>query len=253
MYPRTLERIGVQLYTVRAEMARDLEGTLARVAEIGYKEVEFAGYFDRSPEQIRTILDGLGLSAPSGHMAFEELGDGWSRVLDRARSIGHEYVVIAWTPEEARRTMDDWKRIADKFNRAGEETRRAGLTFAYHNHNFEFVPIDGKVPFDMLLQRTDPAMVKLEMDLYWLTLAGGDPFTYFRQYPGRFPMVHVKDLKRGAPQPMVDVGAGDIDFRRIFAQSDAAGIKHYFVEHDEPASPFDSISASYRYLRRLEF
>jgi sugar phosphate isomerase/epimerase len=253
MTSATLDTIGVQLYTVRAEMERDLEGTLARVAEIGFREVEFAGYFGRSPEQIRSILDRVGLSAPSGHMGYEQLGAGWSKVLDTAQAIGHKYAVIAWTPEEERRTLDDWKRIADKFNHAGEQTRRAGLTFAYHNHNFEFVPIDGKLPYDLLVERTDPATVKLEMDLYRITLAGGDPFAYFTRFPGRFPMVHVKDWKRNATPPMVDVGAGDIDFRRIFREREKAGIKHYFVEHDEPASPFDSISASYRYLKRLEF
>ncbi|MEO8200473.1 MAG: sugar phosphate isomerase/epimerase [Gemmatimonadota bacterium] len=248
-----IERVGVQLYTVRAEMERNLEDTLARVAEIGYKEVEFAGYFGRSPEQVRSTLERLGLSSPSSHMAFEDLGEHWSRVLDTAKSIGHEYVVVAWTPAEQRRTMDDWKRIADKFNHAGEQTKRAGLTFAYHNHDFEFTPIDGHLPFDLLMERTDPSLVKLEMDLYWITLAGGDPFFYFAKYPGRFPMVHVKDLKRGAKPPMVDVGAGNIDFKAIFTKHKEAGIEHYFVEHDEPASPFDSISASYRYLKQLDF
>lgn len=248
-----IERIGVQLYTVRAEMERDLEGTLARVAEIGYKEVEFAGYFGRSPEQIKATLDRVGLTSPSGHMPYESLGDDWGQVLDRAAAIGHQYAVVAWTPQEERRTMDDWKRIAEKFNRAGEQTRRAGLTFAYHNHDFEFTAIDGHLPFDLLLERTDPSIVKLEMDLYWITLAGGDPFAYFSKYPGRFPMVHVKDLKRGAKPPMVDVGTGDINFSAIFARRKDAGIEHYFVEHDEPASAFDSISASYRYLKQLEF
>ena len=253
MNQERIERIGVQLYTLRTEMQRDLEGTLARVADIGYKEVEFAGYFGRSPEQIRATLDKVGLTSPSGHMPYEALGEGWARVLDASRTIGHEYTVIAWTPEEERRTMDDWKRIAEKFNRAGEQTRRAGLQFAYHNHDFEFKPIGGHIPFDLLLERTDPAAVKLEMDLYWITLAGGDPFAYFAKYPGRFPMVHVKDLKRGAQSPMVDVGAGDINFKAIFAKRREAGIQHYFVEHDEPASPFDSISASFRYLKQLEF
>ena len=206
MNQERIERIGVQLYTLRSEMQRDLEATLARVADIGYKEVEFAGYFGRSPEQIRATLDKVGLTSPSGHMPYEALGEGWARVLDASRTIGHEYTVIAWTPE--------------------------------------FKPIGGHIPFDLLLERTDPAAVKLEMDLYWITLAGGDPFAYFAKYPGRFPMVHVKDLKRGAQSPMVDVGAGDINFKAIFAKRREAGIQHYFVEHDEPASPFDSISAS---------
>jgi sugar phosphate isomerase/epimerase len=249
-----LDKIGVQLYTVRTEMRRDFEATLARVADIGFKEVEFAGYFDRSPEQVRNLLANLKLDAPSGHMPYESLGEGWPAILDQANRIGHQYVVIAWTPQEDRRTLDDWKRIAEKFNSAGGAAKAAGLTFAYHNHDFEFKPIEGKIPFDVLLEHTDPELVRIELDLYWITLGGQNPRDYFDRFPGRFPMVHVKDLKRGGEQSqMVDVGKGDIDFKAIFAQREQAGIRHFFVEHDEPAQPFDSITASYQYLRHLEF
>ena len=251
--PDRIERIGVQLYTVRGEMEKDFDGTLGKVAEIGFKEVEFAGYFGRTPGQVHNRLLDLGLVSPSAHLPYESLGDGWQAVLDDAQEIGQEYVLIAWTPVEARQTLDDWKRIAEKFNQAGEAARSAGLGLAYHNHDFEFKPIGGQVPFDLLLAQTDPALVKIEMDLYWITIAGGDPFRYFARYPGRFPMVHVKDLKRGAEHPMVDVGAGDIDWKAIFARHEQAGIQHYFVEHDEPADPFASIRASYEYLKRLEF
>ena len=251
---RKLERIGVQLYTLRTELRRDFEGTLARVAEIGFKEVEFAGYYERTPEQIRSTLARLGLSSPAGHMPYESLGDGWSRTLDLAGRTGHQYVAIAWTPVEARQSLDDWKRIGEKFNLAGKAAREAGLTFAYHNHEFEFVPLEGRIPFDILLEQCDPALVKIEMDLYWIALGGRDPLDYFRRYPGRFPMVHVKDMKRVAPKPeMVDVGVGDIDFKTIFGRSEEAGIRHYFVEHDEPRAPLESIRASFQYLRRLEF
>ncbi|MEP7325241.1 MAG: sugar phosphate isomerase/epimerase [Gemmatimonadota bacterium] len=248
-----LDKIGVQLYTLRHEMERDFEATLRRVAEVGFQEVEFAGYFGHTPKQVHDLLAELKLNSPSAHMPYESLETNWQEILDQAREIGHQYALIAWTPEEERKTLDDWKRIADKFNRAGEAARRAGLKFGYHNHNFEFTPIDGKVPFDVLLAETDPALVKIEMDLYWITLAGGDPLVYFRQQPGRFPLVHVKDMKKGPPPRMVDVGAGDINFKAIFARHEQAGIQHYFVEHDEPADPWASIAASYRYLRGLEF
>lgn len=252
-----LDQVGVQLYTVRSEMQRDFEGTLGRIAEIGYKEVEFAGYFNRSPEQVRNILTTFKLESPSGHMPYEALADPpkWFEILDAANRIGHKYVVIAWTPQEERRTLEHWKRVAEKFNRAARAAKEAGLTFAYHNHDFEFKSVgEGPIPFDLLLAETDPDLVKIELDLYWITLGGFDPFQYFRTYPGRFPMVHVKDMKKGGEKPlMVDVGQGDIDFKAIFARRDEAGIRHFFVEHDEPGEPFTSVETSYRYLKALEF
>ena len=253
VHPEKLDRIGVQLYTVRDLIRQDFEGTLAKVADVGFQEVEFAlRYFDHTPAQVRNILTQHGLTSPSAHLPFESLGDGWQAVLDDAQEIGHEYVLIASTPQLPK-TLDDWKRIAEKFNRAGEATVHEGLKFAYHNHDFEFKPVEGRIPFDFLLENTDPSLVKIEMDLYWITLGGGQPLLYFDRYPGRFPMVHVKDLKRGAAKPMVDVGAGDIDWKAIFAQHAKAGIEHYYVEHDEPADPIASIRASYQYLRGLEF
>jgi sugar phosphate isomerase/epimerase len=251
-----MEKIGVQLYTVRKAMVRDFYGTLARVAMIGYKDVEFAGYFSRSPDEVRNMLTALKLESPAGHMPYEALADPakWSQILDAANTIGHKYVVIAWTPQEERQTLDDWKRVADKFNRAAQAANKAGLTFAYHNHDFEFKSVgEGPIPFDLLLAETDPELVKIEMDLYWITLGGFDPFPYFQKYPGRFPMVHVKDMKKGGERPlMVDVGQGDIDFRTIFGRREEAGIRHFFVEHDEPADPLASIERSYRYLESLE-
>ena len=251
-----LEKIGVQLYTVRTEMERDFEGTLSRVAGIGFREVEFAGYFNRTPDQVKGMLTRLGLRSPAGHMPYEGLNDdqSWGKILETANRIGHQYAIIAWTPQEVRRTMEDWKRVAERFNWAGRKAQQAGLSFAYHNHDFEFTPIGGQVPFDLLLAETDPALVKIEMDLYWITLAGHDPLQYFRRFPGRFPLVHVKDMKKGGQRPlMVDVGKGDIDFRAIFARRDEAGIRHFFVEHDEPFDPMASIGASYQYLKSLEF
>lgn len=246
-----LDRIGIQLYTLRREMERSVETTLARVAKIGYREVEFAGYFDKNPREIRALLERYGLAAPAAHAPFPALRDGWDRVLDAANEIGHVYVVVAWIPADQRQELDGYRRAAELFNRAGESARAAGLQFAYHNHDFEFVPTAGQIPYDVLLAETDPALVQLELDLYWITNGGHDPFTYFDRYPGRFPLVHVKDMDAGGR--MVDVGAGTIDFPAIFARSEQAGIQHYFVEHDQPAVPFDTARASYEYLRQLEF
>lgn len=249
---RRLDRIGVQLYTVRQAMERDMAGTLARVAAIGFTEVEFAGYFNHPASEVSALLRRNGLTAPAGHMPWPEDDDAWQRTLDFAAAVEHEYAIIAWTPAEIRRTLDDWRRVAERFNHLAEAARRSGLGFAYHNHDFEFARMEGQVPFDLLLRETDPGLVRMEMDIYWITLAGGEPLEYFRRYPGRWPMVHVKDLKRGARPEMVDVGRGDIDFEGIFARHREAGIQHYFVEHDEPADPFASIEASFRYLKTVE-
>ena len=249
---RRLDKVGLQLYTVRDKMKDDFEGTLARVAEIGYKEVEFAGYFDHTPTDVKAILDRHGLSAPSTHIALAG-EDAWQTSLETAKAIGHEYIVVPWIPEERRKTLDDWKSVADVFNRAAKMAHDAGLQFAYHNHDFEFPKVDGQVPYDVLLQNTDPKLVQLEIDLYWMTKGGQDPLAYFARWPGRIPLVHVKD-SAGAPEhKMVDVGQGKIDWKRIFAKQDQAGIKHFFVEHDQPPQPFDDIAASYRYLKQLEF
>ena len=250
---RKLRRVGLQLYTVRDLMKADLPGTLAKVAAIGYKEVEFAGYFGRTPAQIRELLRRDGLTSPSTHLPFESLDTTWQKQLDDAKAVGHHWATIAYIAEDKRRTLDDWKRHAATFNRAAAQAKSAGLRFAYHNHDFEFKAIDGTRPFDILLKETDPSLVDFEMDLYWVVFGGGNPLDLFNQYPKRFPLVHVKDSSGPPDKKMVDVGQGTIDFRSIFAQSDKAGIKHYFVEHDQPADPIATIRNSYKYLHALRF
>src|SRR5271169_5584755 len=147
-----IEKIGLQLYTVRAEMPKDFEGTLAKVAEIGYKEVEFAGYFNHSPQEVRAILDRHGLTAPSVHIGYNSLGDKLPDAIEAAKIIGHEYIVNPAIEDSMRKSTDGWKRAAETFNRAGETTKKAGIQFAYHNHWWEFEPIDGKLPYDIMLE-----------------------------------------------------------------------------------------------------
>jgi sugar phosphate isomerase/epimerase len=248
--PATLGSVGLQLYTVRRLMQRDFEGTLRQVAEVGYREVEFAGYFGKSPQQVRDALAAAGLAAPSAHVPVEALAREWGATLEAARTIGHRYLVVAWLPEHMRRTLDEWRRAASLFSQAGLQSMAAGVSFAYHNHDFEFAPLEGRVPYDVLIEESDPTYVKLELDLYWITRAGADPLAYFARFPGRFPMLHVKDMD--AQRRMVDVGAGTIDWRRILAQRAQAGSEHFFVEHDEPRDPMASVRASYGFLSRLE-
>jgi sugar phosphate isomerase/epimerase len=266
MRAASIQRVGAQLYTVRDAMQKDFEGTLAKVAAIGYKEVEFAGYFDKSPQQIKEILSRNGLTSPSAHIDYPSLtGDAWAKAIEGAKTIGHDYLINAWVDESVRKEPGSWKRIAETYNRAGEISKKSGIQFAYHNHNFEFEPVDGKLPYDFLLETCDPKLVQMEMDLCWITSAGKDPLDYFRRYPGRFPLVHVKGLSKkpaqGAATPIpqvlpdiTDVGHNDIiDWKRIFAHSKEAGIKHYFVEHDVPKDPFASLKASYEYVSTLRF
>jgi sugar phosphate isomerase/epimerase len=250
---KKIKRVGLQLYTVRDLMKADVPGTIARVAAIGYKEVEFAGYFDRTPAQIRELIRRNGLTSPSTHLPFESLENGWQKQLDDAKTVGHHWATIAWIPEEKRRTLDDWKRHAALFNKAGAQAKAAGLRFAYHNHDFELKRVDGQRPLDVLLSETDRSLVDFEMDIYWVKFGGGDPLDFFNRHPKRFPMVHVKDSAGPPDNKMVDVGKGTIDFRSIFAQGEKAGIKHYFVEHDQPADPIATIRNSYQYLRDLRF
>jgi len=249
---RRLSKIGLQLYTVRHEMEKDFEGTIAKVAATGYGEVEFAGYFGKTPAEVRAILERTHLSAPSAHVGALD-PDKLPALLDAARAIGHHYVVIPWIPEENRKTLDDWKRVGESFNKAAALAHDAGLQLAYHNHDFEFTRVEGRIPFDVLLEATDPKLVQLEIDLYWITKGGQDPLSYFARWPGRIPLVHVKDSGGPPDHRMADVGAGKIDWKRIFAREDQAGIQHVFVEHDQPQEAFASIRASYEYLKRVEF
>jgi sugar phosphate isomerase/epimerase len=248
-----LDRIGVQLYTVRDAMAQDFDGTIAKVAEIGYQEVEFAGYYNRDAKAVRALLDKVGLTAPSTHVGFDVLGDAWQKVLDDSQVIGHRYVVVPSIPDDLRNTLDGYRRAAEQFNKAGEAAQKAGIQFGYHNHNMEFQPVEGRMPYDVLLEACDPHLVQMEMDLYWIKFADADPLPYFAKWPGRFPLVHVKDMDGSPQHTMMDVGSGVIDWKAIFARRDQAGIRHFIVEHDQPASPFDSIRASYKYLQQLEF
>ena len=253
-----IEKVGLELYTVREALQKDFEGTLARVAKIGYKEVEFARYFadvsnlNPPPKRAREILGANGLSAPATHVPYAALSpDIWPKIIAASKILGLGYIVNPSIDRELVKQPDGWKRAAETFNRVGEESRKSGIQFGYHNHTEEFQEVDGKLPYDILLSETDPKAVMMEMDIGWVHKAGADPLKYFENYPGRFPLVHVKDFDKDGN--MTAVGKGVIDWKGIFAKSDLAGIKHYFVEHDDPKSPFDSIQASYAYLKDLRF
>jgi len=240
---------GVQLYTVRDSMAKDVEKTLQAVAGIGYREVEFAGYFTHSAKEIREFLSRYGLAAPSTHVSAATVRDDPAPFTDIAADIGHDYATIAWLPPEDRQTIDDYRRWADVANRLGEACRQRGLRAAYHNHDFEFQPMDGVVPFEVLLERTEPGLVDFELDFFWAREAGRDIGNVLAMAPGRFTMAHIKD--RNVAGHMVDVGDGTIDFAGILSGPGAASIRHCFVEHDAPDDPFRTIAASYYVLNSI--
>jgi sugar phosphate isomerase/epimerase len=247
-----LDRIGIQLYTLRSLASKDLAGTLSQVAKIGYKEVEMAGYYNHSATEVRDLLKQNGLTAPSAHIALDQLESAPAKTFSDAKTIGHEWITVPFLPGK-HDTVDEWKRIAAQFNKLAAQAKDAGFRFAYHNHNFEFKKAGDTVPLDILFKETDPALVSFEMDIYWVVNAGFNPLDLLAQHPGRIKMLHVKD-SMGAPEhKMADVGAGTIDFKTIFARVKGKGIEHYFVERDDPTDALASAAASYRYLANLNF
>lgn len=243
-----LERIGLQLYTVRSLMAEDVAGTLDSVAAIGYDEVEFAGYFGHDPAEVRRWLDGAGLSAPAAHVGIEDLaGAGLEASAEAADIVGHRWLVLPWIGQEMR-THGGYRELAGMLNSAGAAVAPAGLRVAYHNHAFEFDALDedGATGYAILLEHLDPSLVDLEIDFHWSAVGGADSAALLREHPGRFALCHVKDLTSDGR--MADVGAGEIDWAGLFALSGTAGLRHFIVEHDRPGDPLESIGASYRYL-----
>jgi sugar phosphate isomerase/epimerase len=242
--------IGLQLYTIRDIASGNLEYALRLAAEIGYREVEFAGLFDTDLTKLGRWLKKYSLTAPATHIPIDRLKLNLKSVVDEAQALGTEYVVCPWVDAQARRDADAWRRVAADFNRIAESLQRVGLRFAYHNHDFEFQPLPGgEIGYDILLAESDPKLVKMELDLFWITKARRDPLTYFAKWPGRFPSVHVKDMTGNGT--MTNVGQGHIDWMRIFEKRREAGIEHFFVEHDNPKTPIEDIRVSYRYMSRL--
>ena len=246
-----LSRIGVQLYTVREQMRASVARTLEQVARIGYKEVEFAGYFDTPAKEIRAILDANGLTSPSAHSAdMPSIRNRLAQVIDTAAVVGHRYVICASIPRKEM-TADGYKRVAEEFNRAGEQAAKSGIKVGFHNHSDDMEPLGSTTGLDILLAGTDPKVTSHQLDLFWTVKGGKDPLDYFAQYPGRFYSVHVKDM--AANGAMVDAGAGQLPFAKYFARGKSAGVMHYFYEHDDPTDAMASLAAAYTHLRALTF
>ena len=250
-----LRKIGVQLYSVRGTMEQEgVEATLARIARIGYREVEFAGYFGRSATQIRDTLKSTGLVSPSVHVPLQLIkSPDFPKFVDNAALIGHKWINLAWLAPPERGSAEKYNAHADALLAAQKVARAAGLTMGYHNHEFEFDPLGSTNGYEILLDRTKGSGIQFEMDLYWMSVAGKDPVSYWTRFPGQFPIVHVKDSAGAPTNAMRSVGAGTINWASLFEQRKLAGIEHFYVEHDNPPDPWASITASMAYLKRLRF
>ena len=251
--------LGLQLYSVRALLAKDFEGTLAKVRADGYTVVEAAGYFDRTAPDFRKALDTAGMRCVSTHHALGVLETQLDQWLEYAHTLGLEYFVCSSSggmhrdpAAKGAPTLDDWRWIAGEFNRIGEKVKAAGMTFGIHNHTPEFAVIDGVTVYDELLRLTDPKLVVFEMDAGWVHASGHDPVAYLTKAPERFPLMHVKDM---IPQPdgkelMTVLGKGSIDFGPIIHA--ATGLKYYFVEQEAfEMEPIEELRLNAEYMRKL--
>jgi sugar phosphate isomerase/epimerase len=249
-----LGAVGLQLYTIRELFGPDPMGTLEKVAKIGYREVEYGGggYDKMDHAALRRTQDRLGLKAPSVHVPYEWLQADFAGVVKMAKTLGADTVILPYMTDQHRNEAG-WNAALKDFNRFARDLKKAGLAFAYHNHDFEFTVKPGGVSlYDRLLKETDPALVKLEIDLFWAITAGQDPAALIRQHAGRIYAYHVKDKR--ADGSMCAVGDGKIDFGAIFKLNRLAGVKHFYVENDECPAPYlPDITTSFNTLRKLTF
>lgn len=257
--------LGVQLYSFREAFKTDVRGTLARVRALGFREVELAGTYGMSAQQFRQLLDSAGLSASSMHVGYEQLRDSLASALATARVLGPKYVGTAWIPHpDGPITAQIARQAAADFNRWGKAARAEGLQFFYHVHGYEFKPgADGVLPMDVLMRETDPDAVKFEMDVFWASLPGTDPAALLRKYPGRWKLMHIKDMKKGVVTGVhtgtanpdsteVPTGTGQTDYRAVLRAAKEVGVERFYLE-DETARPFETVPLSVRWLEAVRF
>lgn len=266
--PAKISKIGIGLFTLREQLTADVKATIARVAQIGYNQVEtyygypgkyeVKGFWGLPANDFKALLAANNLTSPSGHYnVIEFLSTGDDKVLkshiETAATVGQKYFVVPALPTDIRTngTLDDYKRMAAKFNQAAELCQKSGLKLAYHNHNFEFKDQgDGATGYSILLKETDAKLVGFELDIFWAVNAGLDPVEMFRNNPGRYKMFHVKDMDKLDKAVFTEVGSGKIDFKSIFANAKLAGVDYIFTEQDLiKKEPFQSITESYNYIK----
>ena len=251
---RSVKDVGLQLYTVRNEMLKDNVGTLKQVASLGYKEIESAGsdkgsYYGFKPAEMKKVCNDLGMTLRSGHVHYD---DKWQQTIDDAVQSGQEYLIVSVMPSNGQ-TVDNYKKVAEIFNKAGEACKKSNITFGYHNHDSEFDKDNGKVLYDVLLENTHPEYVKMEMDLGWVIVTGNDPLAYFAKYPGRFPLWHLKDMDLKAKHS-VEFGKGSLDVKKMLKNAKEAGMKYFFVEQEEyTRTAFECLKYNMDYLKKVNY
>lgn len=253
--PKRIKRPGIILGLVGEALEADYESALARLAEMGYREVEFGGHFGPSREAFRNALRRHRLKAVVGGSSIANLKEEMDRHIDNCHFFDKKYLVCYWpwmhSGEQV--TLDEVKRTAATFNEMGERCRKEGLKFAFHNHDKEFREVDGQVIYDVFLEETDPELVTMEIDLYWIRKGGGDPIDYFKRYPGRFELCHVKDMDDSADRGIIVAGKGIIDFKEIFRHAKQAGLKHFIVERDRAEDGMKTAAEAAAFLRKLRW
>jgi sugar phosphate isomerase/epimerase len=246
--------VGINLYSIRESMLADAVATLKELAKIGYKEIESAkstkgNYYGLQPKEIKTIAGDLGLTIRSGHVPVN--GD-WQKSVEAAAEAGQEYLIVPGLPSRGQ-TVDNYKKVADIFNKAAEECRKANIVFGYHNGGADFEMKDGQVLYDVLLQNTDPELVKMELDLGWAIVGGADPIKYFNKYPGRFPLWHLKDIRKDKAES-IELGKGRIDIAGLLKNKKKSDMKFFFVEQEESdTTPMESMRYNFEYLKKLNY
>src|SRR5579872_1925483 len=259
-----LQTIGVQLYTVRSILPKQPAETLKAIAEIGYREIEAT--YD-GLDRIWPVVASSGLKPVSIHLPNTLMNEGkeddLARAIEQCRKWGFAFAVFPYLPVDERGGLEKIRVLTDKLNRAGEKCRAAGLRFCYHNHAFEFEPMEGTTGFQVMMDRLDPKLCGFEVDCFWVSVAGHDPAALLRKLSGRVPLVHLKDKPAGAPvmyKESVDratfkeVGNGSLDWKAILRAAAEAKVEHYFVEQDQtPGNPIDSLRQSYGFLSKLEY
>jgi sugar phosphate isomerase/epimerase len=255
----TLKEFGLQLYTLRDVLPADPKGILKQVADMGYKQIEsYEGdkgmFWGMTNIEFKKYMDDLGMKIVSSHC---DTSKDFERKANEAAAIGMKYLINPYIGPQ--KTIDDYKQFADRFNQSGEICKKAGLKFAYHNHDYSFKAFEGQVPQDVMMQNTDASLVDYEMDIYWVVTAGEDPVKWLEKYPNRFTLCHVKDRKKGAPlsehEASVDVGTGSINFEKILKVAKKNGMQYYIVEQEkyEGSTPLASSKSDAEYLKKLNF
>ncbi len=244
---------GVQLYSFRDAMAKDAKGTLAKIASLGIKEIETAKsqkghYYGLSPLEMKAVCEALGMKLKSGHV---HLDANFDKTIEEAVASGQEYLICSSMPSKDQ-TVDNYKKVADEFNKAGEACNKAGVKFGYHNHEYEFESENGTVLYDVLMDNTQPDLVHMELDLGWVIIAEKDPLDYFEKYPGRFPLWHLKDMDMKKKES-TELGKGGLDIRSMMKHKELSGVEHIFIEQEEYAStPFESMEYNMNYLKKYK-